>query len=57
MSVRYRLGRTLQRVGLLLLPFSIVSELVEKVGLGTSLLISAGGALIFYVGYVLQSRP
>jgi hypothetical protein len=53
---RYRLGRFLQLVGLLILPFSVVSEVVERVGLGQSMLISAGGALIFYVGYVLQHR-
>jgi hypothetical protein len=53
---RRGIGRFLQLLGLLILPFAIVSELVEKVGLGQSLLISAGGALIFYVGYVLQHR-
>jgi hypothetical protein len=53
---RYRLGRSLQLIGLLVLPFAIVSELVEKVGLGQSLLISGGGAIIFYVGYMLQHR-
>lgn len=53
---RYRLGRCLQLIGLLILPFSVVSEVVEKVGLGKSLLISAGGALVFYIGYVVQHR-
>ena len=52
---RYRLGRVLQLLGLLILPFGIVSELVDKVGLGQSLLIAAGGLLVFYVGYVLQT--
>ena len=41
---------------MLILPFSVVSEVVGEVGLGRSMLVSAGGALIFYVGYVLQSR-
>jgi hypothetical protein len=49
-------GRALQAVGLAILPFSIASELVAKFGLGQSLLVSAGGALLFYIGYVLQSR-
>lgn len=52
----YRLGRFLQLAGLLILPFSIVSQLDDKVGLGQSMLISAGGALLFYTGYVLQNR-
>jgi hypothetical protein len=52
----YRFGRFLQVLGLVILPFAIVSELESKVGLGQSLVISAGGALIFYVGYVLQHR-
>lgn len=37
----YRLGRFLQLAGLLILPFSIVSQLDDKVGLGQSMLISA----------------
>ena len=55
-SGRYRVGRLLQFVGLLILPFGIASELVGKVGLGQSLLIAAGGALLFYAGYVTQHR-
>jgi len=51
---RYRAGRVLQFVGLLILPFGIASELMGKVGLGQSLLIAGGGALAFYVGYVIQ---
>lgn len=57
MGTRYRIARTLQLIGLVILPFAIVSQLVEKVGLGQSMLISAGGALLFYIGYVLQYRP
>ena len=52
----YRVGRFLQLAGLFILPFSIVSQLEDKVGLGQSMLISAGGALLFYTGYVLQNR-
>ncbi len=54
-SWRYRFGRVFQFVGLLILPFGIASELVGKVGLGQSLLVAAGGALLFYIGYVLQN--
>lgn len=53
---RYRIGRLLQLLGLLILPFAIASELMEKVGLGQSLLIAAAGAVLFYVGVRLQHR-
>jgi hypothetical protein len=53
---RRRLGRGLQAIGMLILPFGIASELVGKVGLGQSLLIAAGGIVIFYVGYLLQHQ-
>ena len=42
---RHRIGRLLQVLGMLILPFGIASELVGKVGLGQSLLIAAGGTL------------
>jgi hypothetical protein len=54
---RYRLGRLLQFLGLLILPFAIASELVGRVGLGQSLLIAGGGAFVFYVGFLIQHRP
>jgi hypothetical protein len=53
---RYRVGRLLQVVGMIVLPFGIASELVGRVGLGQSLLIAAAGTLVFYVGYVIQHR-
>jgi hypothetical protein len=56
LSWTYRVGRLFQLAGLLILPFGIASELVGKVGLGQSLLIAGGGALLFYVGYVIQHR-
>ena len=55
-GLRYRVGRLLQFVGLLILPFGIASELVGRVGLGQSLLIAGAGALVFYAGYVIQNR-
>jgi hypothetical protein len=54
---RYALGRSLQVLGLIVLPFGIASELVGKVSLGQSLLIAGAGILIFYVGVLLQPRP
>ena len=57
MGTRHRIARSIQFLGLIILPFGIASELMDKVGLGQSMLISAGGALLFYIGYVLQNRP
>jgi hypothetical protein len=56
MGPRYRTGRALQMVGMFILPFAIASELMEKVGLGVSMLIAAFGALVFYIGYVVQNQ-
>ncbi len=56
LSWRYRVGRVLQLLGLLILPFAIASELMEKVHLGQSMLIAAGGAVLFYMGVQLQRR-
>ena len=53
--LRYRIGRGLQVIGMIILPFGIASELMEKVGLGQSLLIAAAGMLVFYVGYIIQT--
>jgi hypothetical protein len=53
---RYRIGRLLQVLGMIILPFGIASELVGKVGLGQSMLIAAGGTLLFYLGYVIQNQ-
>jgi hypothetical protein len=54
---RYAIGRSLQFIGLLILPFAIASELVGRIGLGQSILVAAGGAALFYVGFVVQNRP
>jgi hypothetical protein len=54
----YRIGRLLQFVGLVLLPIGIAGNLVpdsdRQVGLKTSLLISAVGVAVFYVGWRIQ---
>ncbi len=56
LSWPYRVGRLLQFIGLIVLPFGIASELMGKVGLGQSMLIAGGGALAFYAGFVMQHR-
>jgi hypothetical protein len=43
-------------LGLLILPFAITSELMNKVGLGQSLLIAGAGAAVFYIGVQVQHR-
>jgi hypothetical protein len=53
---RYRVGRALQYIGLVILPVGIASELVGKVGLGQSLLIAVAGAGVFYAGFLIQSH-
>jgi hypothetical protein len=55
MTPLYLTGRVLQFAGLLVLPFGIASELMEKVSLGQSLLIAGGGIVLFYGGLVLQN--
>jgi hypothetical protein len=52
--MRYRLGRVLQFLGLVILPIAILSELENQLGLGQSLMLAATGALVFYIGFVLQ---
>ncbi len=54
--MRRALGRSLQVLGLLTLPFAMATELVGKVGEGGLLLIAAAGAFVFYIGYVIQHR-
>jgi hypothetical protein len=48
------LGRILQTVGLLILPFAIVSELLGRVGLGQSMLIALAGMILFQMGVAMQ---
>jgi len=54
----YKLGRFLQVVGMLLLPIGIAGNVADPnaVPLGTSLLISGTGMLVFFVGYQIQQR-
>lgn len=50
----YNLGRSLQFVGLFVLPLAILMELQAILTLGQSLLMSAFGGLLFLLGYYLQ---
>ena len=54
--MRRALGRSLQLIGLLILPFAMATQLIGHVGEGGLLLIAAAGGLVFYVGYVVQHR-
>jgi hypothetical protein len=48
------IGRLLQSLGMIILPFAIVSELMGQVGLGKSMLIALGGMMLFQLGLALQ---
>ncbi len=54
MNNRYALGRSLQLLGLIILPLGIAAEVFEQVSLGQSLLIAGIGMLIFFVGTRVQ---
>jgi hypothetical protein len=62
----YRIGRSLQVVGMILLPIAIAGNLApgdqpgtNQLDLRTSLTISAVGILVFVLGYLIQQagRP
>jgi hypothetical protein len=56
--MRYRLGRFLQFVGLILLPIAMAGNVAREkdVSLGLMLGIAAGGMVLFYIGCLL-ARP
>jgi hypothetical protein len=55
----YSLGRFLQLMGLVILPFAIAGNVVEQVSLKESLTMSGVGILVFSLGWLLQqgARP
>ncbi len=58
--MRYKIGRLLQILGLVLLPIAIAGNLAgEKLDLKESLTLSGLGMLIFFAGWLVQqgSRP
>jgi hypothetical protein len=57
--MRYRLGRILQLIGLVVLPIAISGNIAGSLNLWESLSLSAVGMVVFYVGWLLQQggRP
>jgi hypothetical protein len=54
----YKLGRFLQLLGLLVTPVGVAGNLAREdlIDLKTSLAIAAGGAAVFFLGWLLQQR-
>jgi hypothetical protein len=50
----YSLARFLQLLGLIILPFAIAGNVVERLSLKESLGMSGVGIVIFAIGWVLQ---
>lgn len=50
----YKVGRFLQLVGLVVLPFAISGNVAEKLDLKTSLVMSGVGMVIFLIGWMVQ---
>lgn len=50
----YKLGRFLQLVGLIVLPFAISGNVAEKLDLKQSLIMSGVGMVIFLIGWMIQ---
>ncbi len=55
----YKLSRLLQFLGLVILPVAISGNVAEQLDLKQSLMLSAAGVLVFFVGWLLQqsTRP
>ncbi len=55
----YKLGRFLQIVGMIVVPFAIAGNVLEKLDLKDFLLLAAVGMVIFTLGWLVQqsSRP
>jgi hypothetical protein len=54
-SMRYKLGRFLQFVGLfVIMPLSIAGQVMEKLTLGQMFLVAGVGVVVFYLGQMLQ---
>lgn len=52
--ILYKLGRFLQMVGMFLLPVAIAGEVLGRIDLRIMLMLSGAGALVFFVGWLLQ---
>ena len=55
----YKLGRFLQVVGMIVVPFAIAGNVLERLDVKDFLLVSAVGMGIFFLGWLVQqsSRP
>jgi len=55
----YKFGRFLQVVGMIVVPFAIAGNVLEKLDLKDFLLLAAVGMAIFTLGWLVQqsSRP
>jgi len=54
-SMRYKLGRFLQFVGLfVIMPLAIAGQVIEKLTLGQMFLAAGVGVVVFYLGQMLQ---
>lgn len=52
--MRYKLGRTLQFLGLVILPIAIAGNVAEQLSLWQSLSLSGVGVCVFCLGWLLQ---
>ena len=54
--MRYKFGRLLQVIGLIMLPMAMAGNLVpnDQIPPGTMLALSAVGCVVFYLGWCLQ---
>ena len=54
--MRYKLGRFLQLLGLLILPAAVAGNLArpEEMGVRGTLMVAAAGILVFFIGWMLQ---
>ena len=52
--MRYKLGRLLQFLGMVILPIAIAGEVAEKMTLRDSLMLSGVGVVVFFAGWTLQ---
>ncbi len=55
-SMRYKVGRFLQLLGLVILPASIAGNLADKLDLRESLLMAGGGVVVFVFGWLVQGK-
>ena len=54
-SMRYKLGRFLQFVGLfIIMPLAIVGQVIEKLTLAQMFMAAGVGVIVFYLGQMLQ---